>query len=97
MPLEPDETLEAITLGETLGHAFAMLPHAAHQVGGHADIERAAWLVGQDIHPAARHAASLVRVDPRVKPAGDGLWVPSGQARGRSEERRVGKECVSTC
>src|SRR3546814_15676829 len=35
--------------------------------------------------------ATIVEVDPQES------WITHGSEEGRSEERRVGKECVSTC
>src|SRR3546814_12593944 len=48
----------------------------------------------------ARHelcTKNLTDQDVIVQPIEDALWIELGVFRVRSEERRVGKECVSTC
>src|SRR3546814_1424738 len=75
--------LEQLGVFQNLGH---MLPRY------HAD----AVVVGEDqVAGMHRHAAELDR--DRVAGAGAAVADRLGDAALRSEERRVGKECVSTC
>src|SRR3546814_2581391 len=67
--------------------------HAGHQVGDrHTDLHRLALrLAGQAHHAAHRLDQGVVAGPRRIRAS-----LPEAGDRARSEERRVGKECVST-
>jgi hypothetical protein len=46
----PDQIVDPMTLGEPVSLVILMLEDASGQVGGDADIERAAWATGQDVN-----------------------------------------------
>src|SRR5665213_168050 len=73
MTLGVDETLQPVTLGETLCDAFAMFPGALGEIAGDPDVKRAVGSVSHDVDPSFRHGTRLPHgvVDGRVKPGHD--------------------------
>jgi hypothetical protein len=62
MPLVVGEAGQTVPSGETRTLARAVLVCAAHDVVGDAHVRRAVAPIRHDIHPAAIHAVSLLRV-----------------------------------
>src|SRR5690349_2736920 len=60
MLLEPDQHLYAVCFGEPVCEPFAMLPHPAHQIVGHADVQRAVSLTSKNVDIEG-HRPSLPR------------------------------------
>jgi hypothetical protein len=69
-----DQSLQAITLGEAIHGAVAMLLKAPRQIGRHADIENAVRLIRNDVNLTACHVAMLPVVDARNKSEHDVNW-----------------------
>ena len=55
MALGKDQSFQAISLGETIGHALPMFPNAARKIAGDADVQRAIRPIGDDVNPSALH------------------------------------------
>src|SRR5258708_33869897 len=53
--LGEDEALQAVALGEAVGRALAVLPGAAREVAGDADIDRAVGAVRHNVDPSTPH------------------------------------------
>src|SRR3546814_14756962 len=87
---------------EAVCDRFTVFPCTPLYVRRDARVERAVWLVRDDINPAARHAGMLLEMGPRGKPGvTERVFSRYRPERGgeweTSEVRRVGKEVVSTC
>ena len=54
--LEPHEPVHPVPAGETSRHVVPVFPHAPHQVAGHADVQRAVALAGEDVDGGLRVA-----------------------------------------
>src|SRR3546814_16759274 len=52
---------------------------------------------GDPFQFAALGGGKMIEIGPHRHPIVAGVIASAGSASGRSEERRVGKECVSTC
>src|SRR3546814_8718964 len=101
----PDELERSAEVGDTLGAASTLpaLAEADEQV----QVDEQAVVDLVDVDPGELGGRRLVRVGQvvlagagvRTEPVADDVGVVAHLAvgDGRSEERRVGKECVSTC
>ena len=67
--LVPNELLAAVFRGEAGCLCFAMFVDAAFEIGRHADVERAVFMVGNDVD-ISRHTSRMLVIG------------SSGQARG---------------
>jgi hypothetical protein len=56
MHLAPHQQMQRIFFSEPFNHPVFVLPHAAGQVAGHANIQRAVRAVGHDVHAGLLHA-----------------------------------------
>src|SRR3546814_14508076 len=101
--------MQTISLAEIGTVAAAMLEDALRKVRSHPHVHRTAITVGHDVDPPAAMlpihspekntsgAPGQARGDGRRMAPSPGFPSLSGVVEHRSEERRVGKECVSTC
>jgi hypothetical protein len=53
MPFSIDETLQAVSLGEPLGDAFAVFPGSPSEIDRSADVQRAVRPVCHEVYPTA--------------------------------------------
>src|SRR2546425_9147933 len=74
--LKIHEALQAVTLGETLDKALAMLPGATRQIVGHADVQDAIRPVRHEVNPSGGHLQQAPRGS---RPSPSRGW--PGQAR----------------
>ena len=93
MGLEPDECLQAIALREALDQPGAVLRHAAHEIGGDADIEHPVRLVRHEVDEGEAHRRMLRRLAIRrkrlpVMPAPSRGYPRLGRGALRPEESR---------
>jgi hypothetical protein len=47
--LKVNQSINFVPLRETLHHAGLVLPDALNEIAGNADVQRAAWLAGEDV------------------------------------------------
>lgn len=59
VPLYPNEPFKAVFPGEAIGNARAVLPSAARDIAGDADIQSPIWTVGDNVDPSTLHRAIL--------------------------------------
>src|SRR5690606_17689204 len=85
--LEPDQAGAVVLVGEAGKGPRPVLPHAAFQIGGRADVERpvapAGHDVGRDEGAVGRHTATLTRSSAFVIYAPSFLSSSSGEAKRR--------------
>src|SRR3546814_20618619 len=95
-----DQARDAVSSCEAGADALPVLQDAAGDVVGAANVKRPVLAAGKDVNIVGhRHAPTPM--GPGAKPRDDNdMYNPCEIVAGegvRSEERRVGKECVSTC
>jgi hypothetical protein len=70
-PLEIDQSLQSMLLGEAIDKSRAMLERPADEIVCHADVQNAVRAVGQNINVSTSHVEILQDVDGRDKPGHD--------------------------
>jgi len=51
VPFDKDQALQPVTFGESLDHAFTMLPRPLRKIAGHTNVQRSIRLTCHDVNP----------------------------------------------
>jgi len=87
--LSPNQTLNAVLLGETIRYTFSMLPSTASEIAGNPDIKGPVWSVSHDADPSALRGPILRMPEQRRDRSSDGRVKPGHDANTSHHFRRT--------